>query len=333
MECMPQANLALAADIGGTNARFAIAETHDAGVRLIFQRTYPTSSFPDFEPALEAFVGEAREAGTLGRELPPACIAMAGAVDRQSGRLTNRANWTFDVRALREHLGVQARLVNDFLAIAHAVPRASAADWVELQAGEPTLRGTIALVGAGTGLGVASLAWDGARYQPQPSEGGHVAFAPADETQIELCRYLMQTHGGRASAERAVSGAGLKRIHTFLRSRPPGVAGEPALEPPQITARAIEDRASLSAQALTLFIRCYGSFAGDMALAFLARGGVYICGGIAAKLAARFAEGDFIEAFTFKGRHRDIAASIPVRLVTNESLGLQGAALAALERA
>jgi glucokinase len=325
---MPQANLALAADIGGTNARFALAESQAASVRLVFQRTYPTSSFPDFEPALEAFVREAREVGLLRGELPPTCIAMAGAVDRQSGRLTNRANWTFDVRALHEHLGVRARLVNDFLAIAHAVPRASAADWIELQAGEPAPHGTIALVGAGTGLGVASLVWDGATYQPQPSEGGHVAFAPADETQIELSRYLMQTHGGRASAERAVSGAGLKRIHTFLRSRD---AREPALEPPEITARALEDRASLSAQALTLFIRCYGSFAGDMALAFLARGGVYLCGGIAAKLAARFAEGDFMEAFTFKGRHRHIAASIPVRLVTNETLGLRGAALAALE--
>lgn len=325
---MPQANLALAADIGGTNARFAIAESHDAGVRLVFQRTFPTASFPDFEPALEAFVLEARQAGAIGGEMPPACIAMAGAVDRQSGRLTNRANWTFDVRALREHLGVQARLVNDFLAIAHAVPRASAADWIELQAGEPAPRGTIALVGAGTGLGVASLAWDGASYQPQPSEGGHVAFAAADETQLELSRYLMQTHGGRASAERAVSGAGLKRIHTFLRQRD---AREPALKPQEITARALDDRASLSAEALAIFIRCYGSFAGDMALAFLARGGVYICGGIAAKLAARFAEGDFIEAFVFKGRHRDIAASIPVRLVTNENLGLHGAALAALE--
>jgi glucokinase len=326
---MPSSPSALAADIGGTNARFAIAESHAGSVRLVFQRTYPTASFPDFEPALEAFVREARDAGAIGGELPPAGIAIAGAVDRQAGRLTNRANWTFDLHALREHLGVHARLINDFLAIAHAVPRASPADWIELQAGEPAPRGTLALVGAGTGLGVASLVWDGARYRAQPSEGGHVAFAPADETQLELCRYLMQTHGGRASAERAVSGAGLKRIHTFLRQRDPR---EPALEPPEITARALGDRSSLSAQALSIFIRCYGSFAGDIALAFLARGGVYVCGGIAAKLAARFAEGDFIEAFVFKGRHHDIAASIPVRLVTNESLGLHGAALAALAR-
>jgi glucokinase len=321
---------ALAADIGGTNARFAVAEEASGEVRLVFQRTYPTSRFPDFEPALAEFLREARGAGAIGAEVPRAAIAIAGAVDREGGRLTNRAHWTFDVHALRRSLGLQAQLVNDFLALAHAVPRAKATDWVELQAGEPVPRGTIALVGAGTGLGVASLVWDGTRYQPQPSEGGHVAFAPVDESQLELCRYLMATHGGRASAERAVSGGGLKRIHTFLRER--AKSPEPALEPPQITARALADRSSLAAQALSTFVRCYGSFAGDMALAYLARGGVYVCGGIAAKLAPRLAEGDFIAAFNHKGRHGDLAASIPVRVVTNESMGLIGAALAALEQ-
>lgn len=320
---------ALAADVGGTNARFAVADTSSDHVRLIFQRTYPTRSFPDFEPALEAFLREARHAGVLGSELPPAAIAIAGAVDRHIGRLTNRTDWTFDVRALRKDLGIEARLVNDFLALAHAVPRTQSDDWIELQAGEPQPQGTIVLVGAGTGLGVASLVWEAGRYRPQPSEGGHVAFAPADESQLELCRYMMASHSGRASAERVVSGAGLKRIHAFLRGRT--TSTDPELEPADISARALEDRASLSAQALSIFIRCYGSFAGDMALAFLARGGVYICGGIAAKLAERFAEGEFMEAFNFKGRHRDIAASIPVRVVTNESLGLTGAALAAME--
>ena len=320
---------AVAADVGGTNARFAVAETASGEVRLVFQRTYPTHSFPDFEPALEAFLREARDAGALDREPPRAAIAIAGAVDRHAGRLTNRTDWTFDVRALRRDLGVEARLINDFFALAHAVPRARPADWVELQAGHPQAQGTIALVGAGTGLGVASLVWEGGRYRPQASEGGHVAFAPTDEGQLELCRYMMASHGGRASAERVVSGAGLKRIHAFLRG---GAAdGEPEREPHDISARALEDRASLSARALSIFIRCYGSFAGDMALAFLARGGVYICGGIAAKLARRLAEGEFIEAFNFKGRHRDIAAAIPVRVVTNESLGLAGAALAAME--
>jgi glucokinase len=323
------ARMALAADIGGTNARFAVADFASGNARLVFQRIYPTKNFPDFAPALEAFMDEARGAGAIGRDPPRAAIAIAGPVDRHVGRLTNRTAWTVDLRALRETLGVQARLINDFLALAHGVAQAVPADWVELQAAEPAPGGTIALVGAGTGLGVGSLVCEGGRHRPQPSEGGHVAFAPADESQLALCRYMMASHGGRASAERVVSGPGLKRIHAFLRER--ATPAEPPLEAPEISARALENRDSLSAQALGVFIRCYGSFAGDMALAFLARGGLYVCGGIAAKLAPRFAEGDFIEAFRNKGRHSALAASIPVRVVINESLGLLGAALAAME--
>lgn len=323
------ARMALAADIGGTNARFAVADFAAGNAHLVFQRTYPTKSFPDFAPALVAFMGEARGAQVIGRDPPPAAIAIAGPVDRHVGRLTNRTAWTVDLRALRDTLGVQARLINDFLALAHGVAHAVPADWVELQAGEPAPGETIALVGAGTGLGVGSLVWEGGRYRPQSSEGGHVAFAPADESQLELCRYMMASHGGRASAERVVSGPGLKRIHTFLRER--AAPAEPPLEAPEISSRALENRSSVSAQALEIFIRCYGSFAGDMALAFLARGGLYICGGIAAKLAPRFAEGDFIDAFRNKGRHSTLAASIPVRLIVNENLGLLGAALAAIK--
>jgi glucokinase len=324
-----QSDRVLAADIGGTNARFALAEPRGGKPRMVFQRTYPTKSFADFEPALAAFLGEARAAAAMGPLPPRAAIAIAGPVDRHAGRLTNRTAWTIDLSALREDLGVQARLINDFLAQAHAVARSGPEDWIELQAGQPAPNGTIALVGAGTGLGVASLTWDGQAYRAQPSEGGHVAFAPADERQLDLAREIMASHGGRASAERVISGAGLARIHAFLRAR----AGRPeaALEPAAISARALEERGSLSAQALAVFIRCYGSFAGDMALTFLARGGLYVCGGIAAKLAQRFAEGDFIEAFRYKGRHSALAASIPVRLVTNQNLGLIGAALAAME--
>src|SRR5690242_8631062 len=106
---------ALAADVGGTNARFAIAQRMSGEARIVFQRTYPTKSFPDFEPALEAFLREARAAGALGRDPPRAAIAIAGAVDRHVGRLTNRTNWTIDLRELGEHLGVNARLINDFV--------------------------------------------------------------------------------------------------------------------------------------------------------------------------------------------------------------------------
>jgi glucokinase len=307
----------LAADIGATNARFAIAES-DA--RIVFAHTYPTASFPDFEPALEEFLRDARASIGSDLGLKRAAIALAGPVDQGAGRLVNRSGWTIDRRSL-ESLGVEARLINDFQALAYGVAHAAPGDSIVLQAGKAVAHAAIALVGAGTGLGVASLVWDGQRYRPSPSEGGHIGFSPRDDLQVELWRHLLARHG-RVSAERVVSGAGLAAIYEFLQ-------GETLDDPAAISKRALAERSSTAGKALDLFVSCYGAFAGDIALAFLARGSLYVCGGIAAKLARRLAEGDFLAAFNDKGRHRELLASIPVRVVTNEKLGLLGAARAA----
>jgi glucokinase len=136
---------------------------------------------------------------------------------------------------------------------------------------------------------------------------------------------------GRVSAERVVSGTGLAAVYEFLRVRASKGDAEPLDDPAAISTRAIREPSSLAARALDLFISCYGAFAGDIVLAFLARGGVYVCGGIVAKLARRLAEPDFLAAFNDKGRHRELVALIPVRVVTNEKLGLLGAAHAAAQ--
>jgi glucokinase len=306
----------LAADIGATNARFALVDNPAGAARIVFERIYPTASFPDFEPALAAFLDETR-----GEKISRAAIAIAGPIGEQAGRLLNRAAWSVDPSSL-EALGIDAKLINDFEALAHGVAHAAPDDSILLQAGKPLPQAAIALVGAGTGLGVASLVWNGRRYLPCASEGGHVGFAPHDELQLELCRHLLARHG-RASAERVLCGAGLIAIYEFLRLRAPHA--EPLADAPTISERALAEPSSEAARALDLFVRCYGAFAGDMALAFLARGGVYVCGGIAAKLARRLAAGDFLAAFNEKGRHRELVASIPVRVVTNEKLGLLGA--------
>jgi glucokinase len=310
----------LAADIGATNARFALVDDPAHAARIVFERIYPTASFPDFEPALAAFRKETR-----GEEIARAVIAIAGPIGQQAGRLLNRSAWSVDPRSL-ETLGIEAKLINDFEALAHGVAHAAPDDSILLQAGKPLPHAAIALVGAGTGLGVASLVWNGQRYLPCASEGGHVGFAPRDELQLELCRHLLARHG-RASAERVLCGAGLVAIYEFLRLRAP--QAEPLADAPAISERALAEPSSVAARALDLFVSCYGAFAGDMALAFLARGGLYVCGGIAAKLARRLAAGDFLAAFNEKGRHRELVASIPVRVVTNEKLGLLGAARAA----
>jgi glucokinase len=308
----------LAADVGGTNARFAIAERDGDGVRLVTQRTYESARFPSFEPALRTFLAEAGTAANVRNGV----IAFAGPIDDQAGRLVNRSSWSVD-RGMLGALGIQARLVNDFQALAEGVAHAVAADFLLLQHGRHVPGATIALVGAGTGLGVAFLMWDGQRYRALPSEAGHMSFAPHSGTELELLSHLSALHG-RVSAERVVSGQGLTAILEFLRP------GGPRLAAAEISSRALADRASAEAAALALFIRCYGGFAGDIALACLSRGGVYVCGGIAAKLAARFGEGDFMGAFLDKGRHRTLVGAMPVRLVTNEQLGLIGAARLAL---
>jgi glucokinase len=314
--------IVLAADIGATNARFALVDDAAGAARIVFERTYPTASYPDFEPALAAFLGEAR-----GERISRAAIAIAGPIDEDAGRLVNRSSWSVNRRSLAA-LGVEARLMNDFEALAYGVAQAAPEDRMVLQDGKAVPHATIALVGAGTGLGVAALVWDGQRYRPAASEGGHVGFAPRDDLQLELCRHLLARHG-RASAERVLCGAGLVAIYEFLRLR--AAQAEPLDDPAAISVRALAEPASLAGKALDLFINCYGAFAGDVALAFLARGGLYVCGGIAAKLARRLTEGDFIAAFNDKGRHRELVASIPVRVVTNEKLGLVGAARAAAE--
>lgn len=315
----------LAADIGATNARFALVDGAAGNPRIVFERTYPTASFPDFEPALEAFLREAEDETAV--RLSGAAIAIAAPIDEDAGRLVNRSGWSVERRSLAA-LGIEAKLINDFQALALGVAHAAPEDSIVLQSGKLVPHAAIALVGAGTGLGVASLIWDGQRYRPCPSEGGHVGFAPRDEIELELWRHLRARHG-RVSAERVVSGAGLAAIYEFLRLRAPQA---PSLaDPAEISARALAEPSSLAAKALDLFVRCYGAFAGDIALAFLARGGLYVCGGIAAKLARRLAEPDFLAAFNDKGRHRELVASIPVRLVTNEKLGLLGAARAATQ--
>jgi glucokinase len=309
----------LAADIGGTNARFALAERAGGGVRLALQRNYATADFGAFEPALRAFLEEAGSAGSVRR----GAIAFAGPIDEEAGRLVNRSSWAVD-RAMLRSLGIEARLVNDFQALAEGVTHAGPGDFIVLQEGRAAPGGAIALVGAGTGLGVAFLTWDGKGYRTHPSEAGHMSFAPHGAEELELLGYLTARHG-RVSAERVVSGHGIAAIHDFLRAS--GAASDPAA----ISRRALADPASVDARVLDLFIRCYGGFAGDIALAFLSRGGVYLGGGIAAKLAQRFQQGDFMAAFLDKGRHRALVGEMPVRLVTNENLGLLGAARLALE--
>jgi glucokinase len=192
------------------------------------------------------------------------------------------------------------------------------------------------VIGAGTGLGVGLLTWQGDGYHAHPSEGGHADFAPMDELQDRLLAHLRRTFG-RVSYERIVSGPGLMRIFSFLQDTGAGMpskAFQDASNKRSDTAELIAEFAlakldPLAVRALDLFISVYGAFAGNMALATLARGGVYISGGIAPKIAGKLKEGAFMRAFTTKGRFSELLAAIPVHVVMNAQSGLLGALLEA----
>jgi glucokinase len=212
-------------------------------------------------------------------------------------------------------------LINDFYAVALGVPILAHADFIVLNAGTRVNFAPIAILGAGTGLGEANLVHDGMKWDVVPSEGGHADFAPQNEEQARLFLNLHAKYG-HVSWERLLSGMGLVNIHNFLSGQ-----DRPYDETlPKEIAKAFADGDQTAARTFAIFVDIYGAEAGNMALRLLARGGVYLAGGVAAKNIDRFTDGKFMDAFLRKGRFQNILAAIPVNLITNPKVGLLGAA-------
>ncbi len=317
----------LAGDIGGTKTLLQIFRQGEARSPILC-KSYPSASHDGLEDMLEIFL---HEAGI--REVAAACFALAGPVAGRQVKLTNLP-WAVDADALvaRYHIP-RVTLINDFEAVGLGIAALQPDDLLPLQQGEAQQQGVRIVVGAGTGLGVAWLTWQGDRYAVHPSEGGHIDFAPADEMQIALLQYLQQRHG-HVSYERIVSGPGLVAIYEFLRDSA-RFTPSPAL----LTALQSDDGAAtlarfavggsepIARQALQLFISIYGAFVGNIALAALPRGGIYIAGGIAAKIATEMQQGGFTQAFLAKGRFAGLLATLPLAIVKNPQVGLLGASL------
>jgi len=317
----------LAGDVGGTKALLALFD----GPRERFARRYACSDFAAFAGLLERFLADAQAALGERPRIDGACLGVAGPVAGGRATLTNLP-WQIDAAAL----GLPGlRLMNDFEAAAHALDALGAADLATLQPGAPSEGAPRLLIGAGTGLGVAFLVGRGAALRVVPGEGGHAGFAPADDLQDALCRHL-RARLGRVDIEHVVSGPGLARIYAFLRdtgrhaeSAAAAAAlarGDPAAAIADLALRADDP---LAGAALDLFVACYGAAAGDYALAALARGGVFVAGGIAPKILPRLRAGGFVAAFNAKGAFAATALACPLHIVVNERLGLLGAAAVA----
>jgi len=340
----------LAGDIGGTKTILRLVEQSSEGepLRVLAQQSYPSQQFGDLVPIVNQFLEEeGQDRGYPER----ACFAIAGPVEQNEAKLTNLI-WHLQSDRLQEELHLQqVSLINDFAAVGYGILGLSQQDLYCLQEAEPQPQAPIAVIGAGTGLGQGFLLPDDrGEYHIFSSEGGHVDFAPRSLLESDLLHYLLEKYQwDRLSVERVVSGMGIVAIYQFLRDRQwaeesPELTqvfktwksqmgkehSETAIDPAAVISRSAQQKSDrLSEETMNIFMEAYGAEAGNLALKLLPYGGLYIAGGVAAKNLPLMTDGRFLRAFLNKGRMSRLLQQIPIYIITNQEVGLLGAALRA----
>jgi glucokinase len=315
----------LVADIGGTNARFALADDSVPGFSN--ELTLPCADYESAEAAIRYFLD------SVNAPTPDViCLAAAGPIVDQRVRFTNNP-WSIAAEELADDFSISAvRLLNDFEAIAYSVPLLAAEDCLSIDLPEagplPDDDYMVGILGPGTGLGAVGLKKVGGQLLPLPSEASHSGFAPETQVQIDVLSILRERFS-RVSAERLVSGPGLENIYWALTrihgdKRPPLTAAD-------IFARAKANSESRSSESVHMFFEVLGQVAGDLALTLGAENGIYIAGGIAKRYPELLANSGFRSGFESKGRHRSIMERIPTQLIMHPQPGLLGASYVALE--
>lgn len=301
------AKAGLIADIGATNARFALAD--DKGIYE--EKVLQCGDYPSIVDAAQAYLD-----GLKGSQPKQAAFAIAGPITGDQFEMTNHV-WNFSIRQTQADLNLSSfTLMNDFKAIALAIPHLKAADMKQIGGDQkPEAEGTIGIVGPGTGLGVASLFWDGAKYRANPGEGGHVTMAAKTQREFDIFRTLRYKYH-HISAERVCSGKGLVNIYNAIRILD-GHEDLPDKTAEQISEAAMNKTCAASEEALDKMIAFLGSVAGDLAMSLGAKGGVYIAGGIPAKLGDYFFNSRFRTEFEAKGRFGAYLKPIPTYLITH----------------
>jgi glucokinase len=313
----------LIGDIGGTNARFALAKPDKPDFHSVLE--VKCADFPTADDAIKHYLRE------IGATTPDAvCLAAAGPVIDDHVHITNN-HWDISAAETRADFGIErVRLLNDFAAIAYSIPFLDDADLLNIgphdQRRLPLERFNVGILGPGTGLGVAGLCRRRGVLVPITGEGGHVGFAPETDLQIEILNELRGKFE-RVSAERLVAGSGLENIYQALANLRGEKGG--SLTPAEIFAE--RSTGSVAAEAIDVFFELLGQVAGDLALTLGAEDGIYIAGGIAKRYPDMLAVSRFRSAFESKGRHRSFMERIPTRLIMHEQPGLLGAAYSVLE--
>ena len=316
----------LAGDIGGTNTRLALFAAERGRLETAAEATYPSQNYSGLDEIVTEFVRARQFSATR------AGFGVAGPVRDARCQATNLP-WVVDARQLAGQLGLDSVvLINDVEANAYGIATLGTSDFAVLHEGRFNAQGNAAVISPGTGLGEAGLYWDGSRYLPFATEGGHASFAPNDEFQGDLLRYLRRQFG-HVSWERVLSWPGLFNIYQWLRDtgrgpEPPWLAAELQKgDPPAVISRiALDGQSELCAKALDLFVTLLGSEAGNFALKVIATGGLYVGGGIAPKILNKLGSAAFREALVGKGRMRPVLEEIPVRVILSDKAALRGAA-------
>jgi glucokinase len=322
----------LAGDVGGTKVHLALYDFIDGKPKASRDERYAAKDYSGLEEIVKEFLGV--------QSVTAACFGVPGPVRDGRLRLTNLP-WTLDSRELSVSLGINhVFLINDLEANGYGVDELAPEQIYTLSEGDPSQIGDRALIAAGTGLGEGLLIWNGRTHTPYPSEGGHTDYAPRNEDEIDLLRFLKQKYNGRISWERVVSGMGLTSIYEFLREvrgvdEPAWLAGRMAAEDPNavITELALAAKSEICEKALDMFVSAYGAETGNLALKLLSVGGVYVGGGIAPRILEKLKDGTFMRAYTDKGRLSQLLVNMPVRIILDSRAALLGAAAYAEARA
>lgn len=316
--------LLLVGDLGGTNARFAVAEREGGTVRLLHRATLRTQDFDGVEAATAQFL-ESWDGARPAR----AVLAVAGPVEAEIIGLTN-APWRIARAGLSGRLRVEeATVVNDFVAMARGAAAASdsgSAAFVTIKPGDAAALAPIVVTGPGTGLGLAVVRRRKDGVEITPTEGGHAAFAPHDDKEIEVLRFVMREFD-YVSFERLLSGQGLVLLHRALCAIE-GLA-RVTLAPEDVAAAALSNAHPVAVEAVRMFCNILGGYAGDVALIHGARGGVILAGGVAPKIEPILRDSAFVERFLNRPPMRHWMEGVSVRMLTSNTAALEGAALSA----
>ena len=323
----------LAGDVGGTKVDLGLYDFIDGKLKPTRDKVYRAKDYSGLEVIVREFLG--------ADKVTAACFGVPGPVRNGRLRLTNLP-WTLDSRELSAGLDIEhVFLINDLEANGYGVAELAPEQIYTLAEGDSSQVGNRALIAAGTGLGEGLLIWNGRTHVPYPSEGGHADYAPRNEDEIDLLRFLKEKYNGRVSFERVVAGMGLTNIYEFLREvrgmeEPAWLSEQLAAAPDPnavITEMALSAKSEICQKAMYMFVSAYGAEAGNLALKVLSAGGLYVGGGIAPRILEKLKDGTFMKAFTDKGRLSQLLINMPVRVILESRAAQLGAAAYAEARA